>query len=259
MGEENKNNKNNKSVTIGIIVVIIMAIIGGGAFFLNSYLTNRDLEQPGQELGYDIFIGDPDLPVTTSVDEGRDLKDELSKINTTYIDAKAWLKVPGTSIDGPIFQSTDNSTYYRNDRDTIETKWGENFLDYRNNIKELSKSMMNIIIYGHNTETDNRFTPLLNYKKQEFYNTHKYIEFATEDGVHTYEIFSVYSTDTKFYYIDTVFENESEYSDFVASLAKKSRYSTGVEISVSDSILTLSTCDYSIKNGRFVVQAKLVK
>ena len=32
-----------------------------------------------------------------------------------------------------------------------------------------------------------------------------------------------------------------------------------IEISKEDTILTLSTCDYSKTNGRFVVQAKLIK
>ena len=119
--------------------------------------------------------------------------------------------------------------------------------------------MTNLIIYGHNTETDNRFTPLLNYKRQEFYNTHKYIELATVDGLNTYEIFSVYSTDTDFYYIDTEFSSMKEYGDFLDDLKDHSRYDTEVEISSADSILTLSTCDYSRENGRFVVQAKLVE
>ena len=112
----------------------------------------------------------------------------------------------------------------------------------------------------NNTETDNRFTPLLNYKREEFYQTHKTIELATAKGMYTYEIFSVYSVDaTKFYYIDTVFESQTEYDNFLSSLVKKSRYGTDVEVSAADSILTLSTCDYSIKNGRFVVHAKLEK
>ena len=32
-----------------------------------------------------------------------------------------------------------------------------------------------------------------------------------------------------------------------------------VEVTADDTILTLSTCDYSIKNGRYVVHAKMVK
>lgn len=242
-----------------IVVIALMAIVGIGAFILNNVFSNRSLEKPGEELGFDIFIGDENLPVTTSTDENRNLSEELKAINVTYKDAVAWLKVPGTSIDYPIFQGTDNTRYYREDRDGVTKKWGENYLDYRCDISKLSNPMTNIIIYGHNTETDNRFTPLLNYKRQEFYNTHKYIELATLEGTYTYEIFTVYTTDTKFFYIDTVFEDMSEYEDFINDITKKSRYGIEVEVTADDSILTLSTCDYSIRDGRFVVQARLVK
>ena len=251
--------KRNIGIVIAIIVIIIMAIVGLVALLLNNYFSNKGLEKPGEELGYDIFIGDENAPAPTSQDEGRNLVEELKNINVTYQDAVAWLKVPGTSIDTPVFQGTDNTRYYRNDRDNVEQYWGENFLDYRCDINKLSDPMTNIIIYGHNTETDNRFTPLLNYKRQEFYDTHKYIELATLNGLYKYEIFSVYSTDTKFYYIDTVFGSISEYGEFLKSLVDKSRYGTGVEVIQDDGILTLSTCDYSIKNGRFVVQARLIK
>ena len=36
-------------------------------------------------------------------------------------------------------------------------------------------------------------------------------------------------------------------------------YNTGVAVDSSDTILTLSTCDYSVDDGRFVIQAKLIK
>ena len=238
-----KEKKKNIGMIIVIVLIVLLAVVGVGALVLNNLFSTKPLEKPGEELGYDIFIGDENMPVKTSVEEGRDL-----------------VKVPGTTIDYPIFQGNDNTEYYRDDRDAKAQDWGETFLDYRNDVSKIADNMTNTIIYGHNTETDNRFTPLLNYKREEFYQTHKTIELATSKGMYTYEIFSVYSVDaTKFYYIDTVFESQTEYDNFLSSLVKKSRYGTDVEVSAADSILTLSTCDYSIKNGRFVVHAKLVK
>ena len=251
--------KKNLGFVLIIIFMIIIGLVGIGAFIINSMANNKQLEKPGEEIGYDIIIGDPDMPVTTASDEGRNLVDEIKAINVTYEDAVCWLKVPGTTIDYPIFQGLNNTRYYRDDRDGVTQNWGETFLDYRCDIKKLADSKTNIIIYGHNTETDNRFTPLLNYKREEFFTKHKYIELATLDKTYTYEIFSAYTTDTKFYYIDTVFNSDKEYDNFISDCAKKSRYGTNVEVSAEDKILTLSTCDYSLKNGRFVVQARLVE
>ncbi len=251
--------KKNIGLIIVIVLIVVMAIIGIAALIINTIVDNNRLEKPGEELGFDIFIGDENAKVTTAKDEGRDLVEELKAVNVTYKDAIGWLKVPGTTIDYPIFQGTDNTRYYREDRDGVTQYWGETFLDYRCDITKLASPMTNIIIYGHNTETDNRFTPLLNYKREEFYTNHRYIELATLNGLNTYEIFSVYSTDTEFYYIDTVFENNAEYENYLKSIAKKTRYSTKVDVTPDDQILTLSTCDYSRKDGRFVVQAKRVQ
>ena len=63
--------KRNVGIIIVIIVIILMAIIGLVALLLNNYFSNRSLEKPGEELGYDIFIGDENAPVTTSEQEGR--------------------------------------------------------------------------------------------------------------------------------------------------------------------------------------------
>ena len=44
-----------------------------------------------------------------------------------------------------------------------------------------------------------------------------------------------------------------------SSVKEKSMYNSDIEITDEDTILTLSTCDYSIDDGRFVIQAKLLK
>ncbi len=250
--------KNNKKIIIVVIVIIIIAIIGLVVFLLNNMLNKHELDEYGEELGYDIPVGNLDAEVIDSKAQKRNLSSEIKAINGTYKEAKAWLKVPGTTIDTPIFQSTDNVRYYRNDRDNKKTKWGEAYLDYRCELSDIG-NMANIILYGHNTETDTHFTPLLDYKRQEFYKKHKYIELATEKETYKFEVFSVYVTDTSFFYIDTNFNNISEYASFIKSIKNKSRYDTTVAVDTKDTILTLSTCDYSIKDGRFVVHAKLVK
>ena len=79
------------------------------------------------------------------------------------------------------------------------------------------------------------------------------------NGNYKWEIFSVFVTDVNYFYLDTHFENADEYSNFLKDLKSKSMYNTETEITGNETILTLSTCDYTRKDGRFVVQAKLVK
>ena len=246
--QANKNYKIFILLTIAIGVLVISAVL----FF---YFSKADRKV----LGKDYTVGDLSQKVNDYESENRDLVQDLKEVKEKYKEAVAWLKLPGTSIDSPIFQGQDNEKYIRNDRDSNRTRWGENFLDYTCDLSKIDSEMQHYIVYGHNTEVDTRFTPLLNYKNIDFYDKHQIIEFATEDGVYKFQIFSVYKTNTDFYYIENEFENKSEYTEFLQSIKAKSEYNTGIEITPEDTILTLSTCDYSINNGRYVVHSKMIK
>lgn len=247
----NEMNK-NKKILLVLAVVLGILIISLVLFF---YFSKSDRK----ELGKDYSVGDLLQEVNDSKSEGRDLVEELAEINKNYSDAVAWVKLLGTSIDSPVFQAKDNDRYLRNDRENNATRWGENFLDYTCDLNKINDEMQHYIIYGHNTEVDTRFTPLLNYKNIEFYKDHQIIELATLEKIYKFQIFSVYKTDTSFYYIDNEFKDKASYGEFLQSIKDKSEYNTGVEVTADDTILTLSTCDYSIKNGRYVVHAKMVK
>lgn len=225
-------NKKNISIIVAVVVVIIIAVLG--------FNITKDIVTNGNK--------------KTSTE----LTKKLETLNKKYPEAKAWLKVNNTTIDMPVFQSKDNNKYLRLNRDGKEAKWGEAYLDYRVDLKKINDKS-NIIIYGHNTEQDTLFTPLLKYKNEEFFKKNKTIQLAIKDTEYKFEIISAFVTDTNYFYIDTEFKSVEEYDNFTNEIKSKSIYDTGVKLKSNDTILTLSTCEYSIENGRFVVVARLVK
>jgi len=243
----------NKKIVKVVIILMVIALIACGAYYLKEKISNKNSDVTEEQL-----VGDANKEVIDSEGQGINLQEEVLALNLQYPDAVAWLMVPGTSIDMSIFQSKDNERYLRNDRDNVTTKWGETFLDYRSDINNMDKTS-HFIIYGHNTEVDSHFTPLLNYKNEKFLNEHKIIEMSTIKGNYKWEIFAAYTTDTDFFYIDTVFADLNDYGSFLNTIKSKSAIDTKVSVTSSDTILTLSTCDYVKTNGRYVVQAKLVK
>lgn len=249
--------KKKKKIII-IATIILLLII---ACITCIFIFTKNNNKPPQDLGNDNNIGQvieqPIIDEESKENDGRNLQNETKALNATYSDVIGWLVVPGTTIDTPVFQSTNNNRYLRNDRDNKYYMWGEEFLDYRCNINNMD-NMSHFIIYGHNSENEDNFTPLLKYKNQDFFKENNIIEFSTLNGNYKWQIFSVYVTDTDFFYIDTNFANAEEYSEFLKTLKSKSMYDTGVELFGNETILTLSTCDYTRKNGRFVVQAKLI-
>ncbi|MEG2310364.1 MAG: class B sortase [Clostridia bacterium] len=252
---EQKNNKKVKIILIVLVLIVAISLISIG---LISYFNSKVTGKNDLGLGSETPIGNVNQEVIEAVQEGRNLQNELKNINATYTDAACWLKIPGTNVDTPVFKSKDNDRYLRHDRDNKKTKWGETFLDFRSDVNNMD-NMSHFIIYGHNTETNDHFTPILNYKKKDFFKNHQIIEMSTLKGNYKWQVFTVYVTDSDFFYIDTKFADKTEYGEFLKTLKSKSLYDTNINISGDDTLLTLSTCDYSLKNGRFVVQAKLVK
>ncbi len=241
-----ETNNKNRIIIICIVVVIILAIIGLGiSVYFKISKKSDSKENKVQEQTYDI-------------ESNRNLQNEIIALNATYTDAVAWIKIPGTSIDSPVFKGITNDDYFSKDREKDEKKYGELFMDYRCNLNNMD-NMAHFIIYGHNPEDNSYFSDLLKYENEDFYKNNKIIYMSTINGNYKWQIFTVYKTTPDFFYIDVNFDTATEYTMFLNSLKEKSMYNTGVDINSNDTILTLSTCDYSVDDGRFVVQAKLIK
>lgn len=235
--------KRKKILIISLIVIAVLVALFGIMMLIRSRLANeKNITASDQTQQY----------------YDRNMHNEIKALNATYEDAIAWICIPNTKIDAPIFKGKDNETYFSKNREGEDIKYGELFMDYRCNINNMD-NMSHFIVYGHNTEDEKYFSELLNYKDISYFNNHKMIEMSTINGNYKWEIFSVYKTTPDFFYIDVQFKDNDEYYEFLKSLKEKSIYNTNVDISKDDTILTLSTCDYTIDDGRFVVQAKLVK
>ena len=105
------------------------------------------------------------------------------------------------------------------------------------------------------------------YKDENFYKEHKTIRFTTEKEDSTYEILAAFKS--RVYYKDETnvfryynFVNAKDgidYANYIRNAKEISLYDTGVNAIYGDQLMTLSTCDYEVDNGRFVVVAKKIK
>lgn len=184
--------------------------------------------------------------------------ENIAKINSDII---GWIKIDGTNIDYPIMQNGD---YYLHK--DIYKNYSSHGTPYLAPFCNLKKSD-NLIIYGHHMKDNTMFSQLEKYKNYNFYLKHKYIKFFTiENGrtiENTYEVMIVFKTiaysDEGFrYYSYTDFQNYEDYEEFVENCRNLEFYYTGVSGTHQDKYITLSTCEYSQKNGRMVVVAKKI-
>ena len=173
-----------------------------------------------------------------------------------------WLKIDDTNIDYPVMQTSDNDYYLEHNLNQEYDKNGSIFMDKDCNVVTPST---NYILYGHHMQSGKMFGRLDLYQKEAYYKEHQYIQFDTIYEKGTYQVMyvfrsRVYSEEEivfKYYqFIDA--NSEQEFDSYMREMADMSLYDTGVTAQYGDQLLTLSTCDYQEKNGRFVVVAKRI-
>lgn len=181
---------------------------------------------------------------------------DFNELKNTNSDTVGWIKLNGTNINYPIVQTSDNSYYLTHSYNKTYNQAGWIFLDYRNDINNLSR---NTIIYGHGRLDTTMFGSLKNILNSNWYeDTNNYIvKLSTETNNTLWQVFSTYRIKTTNDYIQTEFSSEEQFQEFAKMLLERSNYNFNTTINENDHILTLSTC-YN-NEEKVVLHAKLIK
>ena len=180
---------------------------------------------------------------------------DFNGLKRTNPDVVGWLKVNGTNINYPFVQSSDNDYYLTHSFNKSYNGGGWVFLDYRNN----GTNNKNTIIYAHGRSDKTIFGTLKNVLNNGWLNnTNNYvIKISTETENSLWQIFSVYRIPTTSDYLQTNFNDETEYQNFLDMIKDRSSHNFDTNVASTDNILTLSTC-YN-NSDKIVVHAKLIK
>ena len=161
---------------------------------------------------------------------------DLKKINS---DTKGWIQVNGTNINYPFVQTNNNDFYLNHTLNKSENQAGWVFLDYRNDINNLSK---NTILYGRLDQT--MFGSLKNILKNDWLNnkSNYIVKLSTEKENSLWQVFSVYIIPNTNDYIKVSFNSNSEFNEWTNILKNRSDFNFNTTINELDKVLTLSTC-----------------
>ena len=251
-----KHNKKQKYTKIKVVLIIIFLLgLSYIVFSIYSYYKNK-LEN--ENILNDISIVEEEITPTKTK---RILQlEELKKQNEDII---GWLEIEGTNVNYPVMQRTDNEYYMTHNYKKEYSTEGSIFLDKDYNWEIPST---NLLMYGHNNKNGSMFQNLMNYKKESFYKEHPIIKFTTLKEDAEYEIMAVFNSrvyyknekDVFRYYYFLNAKNKEEFDYYVNESKKASLYDTGVTAEYGEQLLTLSTCAYHTKDGRFAVVAKKI-
>lgn len=238
--------------TIAIIIFVISCVFSI-FYIIKNNLQDKEQEQIFEKL--EQVIIEEQSNDEQEQEESRNLQ-ELYNINTDFI---GWLEIENTNINYPVMQTEeDRKDYYLYKNFYKEySQMGTPYIAEFCNIQESD----NLIIYGHHINSNKMFGELEKYKKKSFYEEHKKIIFNTIYEKAEYEIIAVFKTiaHTGFEYYKFYNSNsEQEFNTFIKKCKELSFYNIDEIAEYGDKLITLSTCEYSNKNGRLVVVAKKI-
>ena len=173
-------------------------------------------------------------------------------------DTVGWIKMEGTKMNYPVLQTPDDPNYYLyRDFDKKDSKRGS---IYAWSEADINKPSDNITLFGHRMTDGSMFACLNEYTKKEAWDKNNLIFFDTLNEYHTYKIFAVFKTSANVgegfsYHKFVDAANEQEFNEFVSTCKKLSFYDTGITPVYGDKLICLSTCEYTLDNGRLVVAA----
>ena len=242
--EKPKKNKMSLAGKIVFVISLVLLIVSLG-IIIDHYLKGQKSEKEFSSL---------------KVSDTYDL-DALYRQNSDII---GWIKIEDTKVDYPVMQTRSQPEFYlrRNFKKEYSLS-GTPFMDAASDITIPTK---NWLIYGHNMKNGTMFHDILDYEDAGFYEEHKTFTFDTIEEEGTWEVIAVFrskiykknSDKFKYYEYGSIVSGE-QLKEYVRICRSLSQYDTGVEVNEDDIVLTLSTCAYHTKDGRFAVVAKKIK
>ena len=255
------------------VIVILLIVFGVSAYMVGDYLIEnkqqsdkynslaqmKEEAKPTQPEATEETY-DPNKPMTAMEIRNEDgMLLEYAGLYELNNDMVGWIQIEGTPIDYPVMQTgVDNKDFYlyRN----FEKEGVAAGSIYVREECDVNKPSDNITIYGHNMRVGSMFAYLHNYIEKEEWEKNPLIFFDTLTDYHTYKIFAVFKTTASigegFTYHKLVdAESEEQFNEFIGTIKDLAFYDTGITPVYGDKIICLSTCEYTLENGRLVVCA----
>ena len=276
--KEKKNGEEKKSggaaevvrkiiLSISIITIVVCVGMLVNVYVIEPYRFKTENDKMASEMSQNISTHS-DATVNDAQNTAPDVdypEGMLAKYASLYAandDLRGWISIPGFEINLPIAQGTNNKYYLKKDIYGKYTRYGVPFFDYR--MTDFHNLHKNTVIYGHNMRHDDLiFGMLENYREINGFRQAPVIECNTIYGDFTWFVYAVFISNAEkeddngyvfpYNFIDL---DEGNFMRYLEQVDARKLYTTGVDITPSDKILTLSTCAYDFDDARLVVVAR---
>ena len=185
-------------------------------------------------------------------------KPDVTALQAGGVPAVGWLYCPGTSMDYPLVQYTENEYYMDHAANGQKSDSGAIFLDCRNSASLLDEQIM---IYGNPMADGSMFGSLTQYQDQAYYDAHPSMYLITGSQTYRIDVFAAHTASPDISNYPTWFMDKTARKQYIDAMIGKSSIKTAVSMGENELLVSLVTCsDYDAgDNARFVVHGVLVK
>ena len=248
-----------KKSPVGKIIASILTfvvIVVGGFFVYNSFLA------PTTEKQNDVKVTQKaEKPsYTVSAEEKKYLKERFDKYKAINKESVAYVNIPGTELDEPVVQTTDNATYLDKTFDGgYQPYLGTVFMD-TDNKKDFSDRLTWLFGHARGSKVgDHRMFNDVNYfDKQEFFDKHPYVVIETPERKYYYEAIAMIIVPETTAFYRTSFDDDKDFETQLSAVYNDAQIKKpNVKVSAKDKYLVLSTCreeDETIRSNLYLRQ-----
>lgn len=239
--KDNKSSSGKKVLGLvsALVVVALAAFIGFRFLAPSSSGDNSSIVSQITSVGKTSNSYKPTEEETTY------LKNKFDGLSATNSDTIGYVYAPGTQLDEPIVQTTDNATYLDKTFEGGNVPYlGTVFMDMDNK-KDFSDRLTWLFGHARGSKVgDHRmFNDVNYYSDQNYFNEHKYVVIETPERKYYYEalVMVIVPEETAFY--RTEFADDADFKEQLDAV-----YETGsvknpdLKIDPKDKYLVLSTC-----------------
>ncbi len=252
-------NKKTQKIIVGISLLIAAASIGYLAYYYMGISKN---EVVYEEIKEEVYVEPSQIEITLEETEEEVFEnpidfDALHEINP---DIYAWIEIEGTQISYPILQSATDDSYYLNT--TAEGVSGLPGSIYTESASGQDFEVFNTVIYGHNMNDDSMFGGLNLYRDLDYMIEHETLMIYTEDAILEFQIYAAATFDNTHLLYKYDFDDPEDCQEFLDDTVDAKDLNKAirddVEVTIDDTILTMSTCIANQSSNRLLVEAVLV-
>ena len=181
---------------------------------------------------------------------------DFAKLSAVNPEIRAWVRLTDTAIDLPVVQTTDNSFYLTHRFDEKKNKLGTPFIDMGN---AGDFSDRHTVIYGHALSSGAMFGSLWEYENPNYFARNPQIQLFLPDGSQlTLAVFACSRVDGVRSAIPIAFSDEATFLSFIEGLKASSAFTSNIEVTSSDRIVSFCVVLPDGGDGRMLVSCKVI-